>query len=776
MWGFRIPGWEEKMDKKAKSKMNRWAWPLGLGVAWLIFLLVLAIWSVQSERAHVTSMAEREAKAFFQQMVVTRSWNAAHGGVYVVATPDNPPNPYFKREDRSLETMQGITLTKVNPAYMTRQLSTIARYEHDVQFHITSLDPVRPANKADEWESVALREFERGGKEKFSLVETGGKHFFRYMAPLLAEKGCMRCHDEYGHKGKRLLGGISVTFLADPLINARKSSVAHTHLVFSLIFLVGFIGICGSTYLVQTKRAEAEQANRTKSVFLANMSHDMRTPLNGIMGLTELMQKKGLSQTQSRYADMVRHSAWTLLEIITDITDFSRLESGRLELTKTVFEMKQLLDDALAIFRFESENKGLVLSATVSPDVHRLLKGDAFRLKQVITNLVGNAVKFTEHGIVAVRVSSGGEVFEVNGGRSRNVRVLVEVSDSGIGIPQERQQDIFESFRQVDDSYAKHHEGSGLGLAICRQLVTMMGGSISVRSVLGEGATFSFDVILEVPEKGEFSAEVSDAETAVISAVRPRRVLMAEDNSLNQTFAVEILEEAGHPVSVAANGYEVLELLRNNEFDIVFMDIQMPEMDGLEATRCIRAGEAGEHAKRVPIVAATAFALPGDRQACLDAGMNGFVLKPLTSEDLLQAVVKYTGIAGKTGKAIAESMKRTTKKVKPVLDMAGALERLGGRKGLFKKLVCAFQDDAPSKLADLSDAVRDGRIQDVLRLAHGIKNSAGMIEATALSNAAFALEMAAREDRLMEIPELHDILGRAAEDVLFALHQIVEDM
>ncbi|MGL1861092.1 MAG: ATP-binding protein [Pseudodesulfovibrio sp.] len=756
------------MEKRVLFR-SRLVLPLGLGILWLLFLLVLAIWSVRSERAHVASMAEREARAFFQQIVVTRAWNAAHGGVYVLSTPENPPNPYLPEEDRTVETVQGVTLTKVNPAYMTRQISAIAKDDHEVQFHITSLDPIRPENVADEWEVHALQEFKQGAEDKFEMVGTPKGLLFRYMAPLKTEKECMRCHAQYGHVGKSILGGISVTFSAAPLIQTRKSSVAQTHLAFSLIFLVGFVGICGSTYMVQTKREEAEKANRTKSVFLANMSHDMRTPLNGIMGMTELMQKKGLGQTQGRYADMVRHSAWTLLEIVTDITDFSRLESGRLELANKPFDVRDTLDDALKTFRFESGNRGLILSGTVAQAVPRFLKGDAFRLKQIIANLVGNAVKFTPDGSVTVRITLDSLV-PCKTDDHEQIRLKVAVQDTGIGIPADEQADIFESFRQVDDSYAKKHEGSGLGLAICRQLVTMMGGSISVESTPDTGSTFSFNVVLAMPDETEsVEAAIQPQVDAPISS--PCRVLVAEDNLLNQTFAMEILEEAGHPVTIAENGLEALEKLRNNEFDLVFMDVQMPEMDGLEATRRIRAGEAGEHARSIPIIAATAFAVRGDKEKCMESGMNGYVVKPMESRDLLMAVALHSGSDTKKSASILE---KTVVKPDDIIDVEAALERLGGRRELFNKLIVTFLDDTPPKLADLADHVADGNMNEVLRLAHGLKNSAGMIQAVAMTEIASAIEMAVREDRLTEIPELMDTLKVTSDAAMIALTHVME--
>ncbi len=756
------------------SVKGRLIWPLGLGMLWLLFLFVLALWSVRSERSHVASMAKREAKAFFQQVVVTRSWNAGHGGVYVLATPDNPPNPFLRKKDQTIETTQGGILTKINPAYMTRQLSTIAQKDHEVQFHITSLDPVRPGNRADNWEALALHEFKEGAKEKFEMVESRNGQVFRYIAPLYAEKQCMRCHADYGHADKAILGGISVSFSAAPLIQARKSSVAQTHIAFTLIFLVGFVGICGSTYQIQKKREEAEKANRTKSVFLANMSHDMRTPLNGIMGMTELMQKKGLGQTQGRYADMVRHSAWTLLEIITDITDFSRLESGRLELSEKTFDIRKILDDSLNIFRFESANKGLSLGGDVADDVPRLLKGDAFRLKQVVTNLVGNAVKFTQKGYVVVHMSLDSDLTGKNLDPTEKIRLKVEVEDTGIGVPEDEQPYIFESFRQVDDSYAKKHEGSGLGLAICSQLVTMMGGTISVSSVPGRGAAFTFDVILELPGEAEADQAVEEIEEVEVPSVPPNRILVAEDNPLNQTFAKEVLEEAGHEVILAENGREALEIMQKDHFDIVFMDVQMPQMDGLEATRRIRAGETGEAGRTIPIIAATAFAVQGDKEKCLEAGMSGYVVKPLASHDLLMAVAQHSASQDDDKTSDDSPVTSESTGAETVLDVDAALVRLGNNQALFDKLAVTFLDDTPPKLADMAEHIATGNMVEVLRLAHGLNNSAGMIQAVEMAGVAQALEMAVRDERLAEVPELFDRLRQESESAMTALGKLLE--
>lgn len=756
--------------KKRNSLLDLWGWPVGLGALWLLFLFVLAVWSVNAERDHVKSMAEREAKAFFQQIVITRSWNAAHGGVYVVATEASPPNEYIMENERTLTTEDGVLLTKINPAYMTRQISTIAKNERGIQFHITSLDPVRRDNIADAWEVGALKGFNKGVKERFEMVNGGAGEVFRYMAPLYAKQECMRCHKEFGHTGKAILGGISVSFPAGPYIDARKHVIAQTHLAFTLIFLVGLVGICGSTYLVQRKRDEAEQANRTKSVFLANMSHDMRTPLNGIMGLTELMQKSGLGPNLDRYAEMVRHSAWTLLEIVTDITDFSRLESGRLDLSEKVFDVHELLDDALAVFKFETANRGISLGGEVSDGVPRLLKGDPFRLKQVLTNLVGNAVKFTGKGHVHVRISLADAMPSKGNAIGENtVRLRFEVEDTGIGIPEDEQKHIFESFRQVDSSYAKTQEGTGLGLAICSQLVSMMNGTISVTSEQGKGATFFFDILLSLPEEGEDLDARPVESSAGTPCCSPCQVLVVEDNPLNQIFASEVLKDEGHLVTVAENGIEALDALRGQDFDIVFMDVQMPEMDGLEATRRIRAGEAGESGRKVPIVATTAFAVAGDKEQCLEAGMDGYVMKPLASSQIIDAMARYSGKAVRKEKQDVQDEKRVTE---VHIDIDTALERLGGRRELFDKLVATFLDDTPPKLDALRAAVKSGDMDEVLRLSHGIKNSAGMIQAVGMADKAQDVELCVREERFDDVPGLHQAFDKAARDTLVALKSL----
>jgi signal transduction histidine kinase/ABC-type amino acid transport substrate-binding protein/CheY-like chemotaxis protein len=380
--------------------------------------------------------------------------------------------------------------------------------------------------------------------------------------------------------------------------------------------------------LVQAK-VEAEAASLAKSRFLATMSHELRTPMNGVLGFAQLLEGTAMDEQQRYYLTMLEHTGENLLEIINDILDISKIEAGKIELERAPFDIWKLIEDTVATQRPQAESKGLALSHEIAASVPRHVLGDSARLQQVLRNLVSNAVKFTRAGSVRVEVSDNLEAGATGG----TAFVLFSVTDTGVGISAEVQQRLFRPFVQADSSTTREYGGTGLGLAIAKQLVQLMGGTIGVQSEPGQGAHFWFTVPLPVLSRGPGKSDAPAPEKLPPLA---GRILLVEDNLLNQQVADELLRSFGLDVVVVANGADAVAACAGGGFDAVIMDCLMPEMDGFEATRRIRAQEAAgsEPGRHVPIIAMTANALAGDRERCMAAGMDDYLPKPFRRQAL----------------------------------------------------------------------------------------------------------------------------------------------
>jgi two-component system sensor histidine kinase/response regulator len=628
-------------------------------------------------------------------------------------------------------------------------------------------------------------------------------------------------------------------------------------------------------------RLQAEETNRIKSEFLANMSHEIRTPMNGIIGMTELALETGLTDKQRGYLEMIKTSADSLLALINDILDYSKIEAKKIELEEVDFDLRITMENAMDILTIKAEEKGLELICHLQPDVPTALSGDPARLKQIIINLVGNAIKFTEKGEVLIQVKKIEE-------DDKSVLLNFSVSDTGIGISEDMTETIFDSFRQADGSITRRYGGTGLGLSISKRLVEMMGGTIWVKSEPMKGSTFYFTArfglskiaatkaprldgdsilgsrVLIVDDNatnrlvlremislwGLLSAEAKDGKEALIKLregaetghtyrlvlmdlmmpemdgfelskkikdsslgknieiilltslgrkgdsarckevgisgylIKPIKqsdlldmilmslghatekapqvitrytiqeakmrlhILLAEDNIVNQRLAMDLLQGKGHYVILARNGREAVAALEQEDFDLVLMDVQMPEMDGFEATGIIRQKEMEKGKGHIPIVAMTAHAMKGDRERCIEAGMDDYVTKPINAKELFEVIEKITTGTKEKEQGGISMPRENNKPSLDTFDLSKALEIVDGNKDLFKEIANMLLENLPHDLEKIKEAIAVSDAHMLEHAAHSLKGALGNFGAKRSFEAAYRLEKLGKEGKM----------------------------
>lgn len=541
--------------------------------------------------------------------------------------------------------------------------------------------------------------------------------------------------------------------------------------------------------LLRTRLHEAEAANYAKSRFLANMSHEIRTPMNGIIGMTELLQSTPLSPLQLKYVDAVHRSGDILLSIINNILDLSKIEAGRTDLEKIPFSLRETIKSSLVLFAGKINQKGLVYECTVAEDVPDALMGDSARFAQILNNLLGNAVRFTDSGRISVATS-------VHERHSDNIILRFQVTDTGIGIPSESQSEIFNRFSQADIATTRKYGGTGLGLAISRHLAELMGGAIGVESRSGAGSTFWFTCRFEIyPYPLPDKTPTGPIRPFVHSLAGPVKVLLAEDNSINQEIGSAMLESLGCKVVLAESGTEAIEAFGKETFDLVLMDCQMPEMDGYEATRIIRqkeqqADRSDSGRKRSCIIALTANALMGDKEKCLAAGMDDYLAKPFTIHQIHTVMSRWLGTDSEAAGNIS-SPDPGLREESPILtdeqhhlvdvDLSVIDKRFitqitslqkPGTPSILEKVVDSYLECFPSQSENLGKAVRTNDISSMLSISHTLKSSSATLGATALADMFREVEHLAQKKTTLGAAELLDKIEVVFVDVKKALTYI----
>ena len=594
---------------------------------WLMTIAASFAWGVHIHSTQTRDNAIKIGRAFFKLITITRDWNASHGGVYVPTTATTQPNPYLPVALQTLNCENNRQLTLINPAIMTGNLSDLAFKTEGISFRLISLSPINPQNRANDWESTAIKQFKTNKVHEISRFTTNADTtVLHYIAPLHVQGKCLKCHKDENYTIGDIIGGISVATPFSEINISNAFIISHLcTALFGTIILLFYGGRLhkNQKQLIQAK-TRAEEANQAKSNFLATMSHELRTPLSGIIGMAGLVQQRHLSTELKQPLADIESSAEALITIINDILDFSKLEVNKLILNKEPVQLAELCGECIRLIAPFAANKKLELRHTIDPNLPQWIEGDPLRLRQVLLNLLQNSVKFTQAGSISLDVLLQTETND-------NVHIKFSITDTGIGLSPEEQATLFQPYQQASRSTAQKFGGTGLGLFICKQLTNLMNGTIKVQSEEQIGSTFFFTATFQ-----KSSAPPPPKKQPLIApATQSKAVLLAEDSTINRKVLNKILSDYGYHCTCVSDGRAALNLATINRYDIILLDSRMPKLDG--PATCIEIRKT-LYGATTPILALTADITEQEHGLCLDAGMDDVIIKPVDPAALIMTI------------------------------------------------------------------------------------------------------------------------------------------